>query len=42
MHGGIGMTDELKVSHTFRRLTMLAQQWGDADYHLDRFASLDC
>ena len=41
MHGGIGMTDELKVSHTFRRLTMLAQQWGDADYHLDRFAALD-
>jgi len=41
MHGGIGMTDELKVSHTFRRLTMLSQQWGDADYHLERFASLD-
>ena len=24
MHGGMGMTDELKVSHTFRRLTMIA------------------
>ena len=41
MHGGIGMTDELKVSHTFRRLTLLAQQYGDADYHLERFAALD-
>jgi hypothetical protein len=26
------------VSHTFRRLTAIAQQFGDADHHLDRFA----
>jgi len=39
LHGGMGMTDELKVSHTFRRLTMIAQQFGDADYHLERFAA---
>ncbi|HYC34932.1 MAG TPA: acyl-CoA dehydrogenase [Usitatibacter sp.] len=39
LHGGMGMTDELKVSHTFRRLTMIAQQFGDADHHLERFAS---
>ena len=38
LHGGMGMTDELKVSHTFRRLTMIAQQFGDADHHLERFA----
>ena len=38
LHGGMGMTDELKISHTFRRLTMIAQQFGDADYHLKRFA----
>jgi alkylation response protein AidB-like acyl-CoA dehydrogenase len=38
LHGGMGMTDELKVSHTFRRLTMIAQQFGDADHHLKRFA----
>ena len=38
LHGGMGMSDELKVSHTFRRLTMIAQQNGDADYHLERFA----
>jgi alkylation response protein AidB-like acyl-CoA dehydrogenase len=39
LHGGMGMSEELKVSHTFRRLTMIAQQFGDADHHLERFAS---
>jgi alkylation response protein AidB-like acyl-CoA dehydrogenase len=38
LHGGMGMTEELKVSHTFRRLTMIARQFGDADHHLERFA----
>ena len=40
LHGGMGMSDELKVSHTFRRLTAIAQQFGDADHHLERFAAL--
>ncbi|HVL36157.1 MAG TPA: acyl-CoA dehydrogenase family protein [Burkholderiales bacterium] len=40
LHGGMGMTEELKVSHSFRRLTVLAVQFGDADHHLARFASL--
>ena len=40
LHGGMGMSEELKVSHSFRRLTMIAQQFGDADHHLERFASL--
>ena len=40
LHGGMGMSDELKVSHTFRRLTAIAQQFGDADHHLERFALL--
>ena len=40
MHGGMGMSEELKVSHTFRRLTVIAGQFGDADYHLARFAAL--
>ena len=38
LHGGMGMSEELKVSHSFRRLTMIAQQFGDADHHLERFA----
>jgi alkylation response protein AidB-like acyl-CoA dehydrogenase len=40
LHGGMGMSEELKVSHSFRRLTVLARQFGDADHHLARFASL--
>lgn len=40
LHGGMGMTEELKVSHTFRRLTVIIDQFGGADYHLERFASL--
>ena len=40
LHGGMGMAEEMKVSHSFRRLTMIAQQFGDAEHHLARFASL--
>jgi alkylation response protein AidB-like acyl-CoA dehydrogenase len=40
LHGGMGMSEELKVSHTFKRLTVMAQQFGDLDHHLERFASL--
>jgi pimeloyl-CoA dehydrogenase small subunit len=39
LHGGMGMTEELKVSHTFRRLTMISQTFGDAEHHLERFAA---
>ena len=39
LHGGMGMTEELKVSHSFRRLTMQAQRFGDADHHLARLAA---
>ena len=40
LHGGMGMSEELKVSHTFRRLTVLAREYGDADHHLARLAAL--
>ncbi len=40
LHGGMGMTEEMKVSHTFRRLTMIAQRFGDADHHLERYAAM--
>jgi len=39
LHGGMGMTEELKISHTFRRLTVIAQAFGDVDHHLERFAA---
>jgi len=40
LHGGMGMSEEMKVSHAFRRLTVIAEQFGGADHHLERFASL--
>jgi alkylation response protein AidB-like acyl-CoA dehydrogenase len=40
LHGGMGMTQELMVSHTFRKLTVLARRFGDADHHLGRFGQL--
>lgn len=41
LHGGMGMSEELKVSHTFRRLSTIAQTFGDADHHLERFAACE-
>lgn len=35
LHGGIGVTDELAISHYFRRLTMIEVAFGDVDYHLE-------
>lgn len=37
LHGGMGMTLEMKVSHTFKRLTMIGQAFGDVDHYLARF-----
>ncbi|MFM8557372.1 MAG: acyl-CoA dehydrogenase family protein [Betaproteobacteria bacterium] len=41
LHGGMGMTQEMKIAHTFKRLTMIAQTMGDVDWHLERFAATD-
>lgn len=38
LHGGIGVTEELNISHYYRRLFVIARQFGDADLHGDRFA----
>ena len=40
LHGGMGMTDELIVSHWFKRLTAAELMFGDSDAHLQRFAAL--
>ncbi|WP_454886693.1 acyl-CoA dehydrogenase family protein [Sphingomonas oryzagri] len=42
MHGGIGMTWELPLSHFAKRLTMIGHQLGDEDHHLGRFIALGC
>ena len=38
LHGGMGVTDELIVSHYVKRLTMLNQTFGDYEHHLARYA----
>jgi alkylation response protein AidB-like acyl-CoA dehydrogenase len=40
LHGGIGITDEYIVGHYFKRLTAIAAQCGDLNFHLDRLARL--
>ncbi len=37
LHGGIGMSEEYKVGHYFKRMTLLERLLGDADYHLRRY-----
>jgi pimeloyl-CoA dehydrogenase small subunit len=38
LHGGIGMTDEYKAGHYFKRMTMIDTLFGDADHHLRTLA----
>jgi len=33
MHGGMGVSDELIVSHYFRRLAAIRGEWGSEDAH---------
>src|SRR6201989_3006268 len=36
LHGGIGMTQEAKIGHYFKRLSMIENPFGDTEYHLRR------
>jgi pimeloyl-CoA dehydrogenase small subunit len=38
LHGGIGMTNEAKIGHYFKRLTMIENTFGDTEFHLRRVA----
>ncbi|KTE38082.1 MULTISPECIES: acyl-CoA dehydrogenase family protein [unclassified Sphingopyxis] len=40
LHGGMGMTDEVAVTHYFRRATVIETEFGSADWHRRRFAAL--
>ena len=40
LHGGIGITDEYIIGHYFKRLTAIAAQCGDLNFHLDRLARM--
>lgn len=37
LHGGMGLSDELPVSHYVKRLTIIEPMLGDTDHHLARF-----
>jgi alkylation response protein AidB-like acyl-CoA dehydrogenase len=37
LHGGMGMTDELLISHHFRRLAAIELSLGDTEHHLEQF-----
>lgn len=39
LHGGMGVTDEMSVSHYFKRLFAAEVRFGNADAHLDRYAT---
>jgi alkylation response protein AidB-like acyl-CoA dehydrogenase len=39
LHGGMGMTEELRIGHYFKRLLVIDTQFGNSDYHLQRFAA---
>ena len=39
LHGGMGMTEELRIGHYFKRLLVIDTQFGNSDYHLQKFAA---
>lgn len=40
IHGGMGMTDEMKVGHYFKRGTIIESQFGSVDHHLKRYTGI--
>jgi alkylation response protein AidB-like acyl-CoA dehydrogenase len=38
LHGGMGMTEEMSIGHFFKRLTIIDTLFGNADYHLRKYA----
>ena len=40
-HGGMGVTDEMRVGHYFKRVTMIDSTFGNVDYHLKRYMALE-
>jgi alkylation response protein AidB-like acyl-CoA dehydrogenase len=39
LHGGMGVTEELRIGHYFKRLLAIDMQFGNADHHLVKFAA---
>ena len=40
LHGGMGVTEELRNGHFFKRLLVIDSLFGNSDFHLDKFTSL--
>ena len=40
MFGGIGMTDDEEIGFFLKRARVIQHTLGDANFHLDRYASL--
>ncbi len=40
LHGGMGMTDEMAISHYFKRATLIEGLFGSVDHHLRRYEAL--
>ena len=41
LHGGMGVTEELRVGHYFKRLIVIDSILGNTDYHLQKFTDFD-
>jgi alkylation response protein AidB-like acyl-CoA dehydrogenase len=39
LHGGMGVTEELAIGHFFKRQFVIENQFGNSDFHLERFAA---
>lgn len=39
LHGGMGVTEELRIGHYFKRLLVIDALFGNSDYHLQKFAA---
>jgi alkylation response protein AidB-like acyl-CoA dehydrogenase len=37
LHGGIGMTEEYRVGHYFKRLSVIESLFGGTDFHVERY-----
>lgn len=39
-HGGMGVTEELRIGHFFKRLLVIDSQFGNSDFHLEKFTNM--
>ena len=40
LHGGMGVTEELRIGHFFKRLLVIDSQFGNSDFHLEKFTNM--